>query len=81
MSNVIQADELKRIRAEAKAVTPSKAERFNKLVKQANDCGNTMTYLHFESWGYNKEDVQWIEDAGYHVYRNEACLWYEVSWE
>lgn len=77
MSDVIPADQLKRSRIE---VSSSKAERFNKIVTDLNQCGNTMAYLHFTDWGYNKEDVQWMEDAGYHVYRNGACLFWEVSW-
>jgi hypothetical protein len=81
MSNVIQANELKRSRTGDAHLSLSKVERFNKIVKDLNQCGNSMAYLYFDDWGYTLEDVQWMEDAGYHVYRNCSCLWWEVSWK
>lgn len=59
-----------------------KVTRFNtRLMEELTyDPDVSRFYLFFDTWGYDYSDIQFIVDAGYNVYRNSACLWWEVSW-
>jgi hypothetical protein len=37
-------------------------------------------HLNFAEFGYSWNDVQWIQDLGFTLNRNGACLWWEVTW-
>lgn len=58
-------------------------QRFNEIlvekVEYYKDTSRSLN-LSFDEFGYNFHDIQFLIDAGYTVYRNSACLWWEVSW-
>lgn len=63
-------------------VNQDKIRRFNAIMENAKTNpvdGNTLAYLHFDEFGYHHEDVSFVEEAGFHLSRNGACLWWEVS--
>lgn len=43
--------------------------------------GESKIFLYFDQFGYEWEDVYLLSELyGYVVYRNGACLWWEVNW-
>jgi hypothetical protein len=66
----------------AEAYTPSedKIRDIENLMDDAQKSKLNHIYLPFEKYGYNWEDVEWINKYGYHVARNSACLWWKISW-
>ena len=76
----ITAAAFKQQRAES-PVNQDKIRRFNDIMENAKTNpvdGNTLAYLRFDDFGYDREDVAFVEEAGFNLYRNRACLWWEV---
>lgn len=65
---------------EARLGTNQKEDFFNRLISYALENGESKLNIYFEDIGYNYYDIQFIIDAGYDVYRNGPCLWWEVTW-
>lgn len=74
MTEVIKASSL------ARGIGPYKVRLFNDKVITANNDGDRKIYLYFGEWGFDWEDVQFVQDAGYELSRNSSCLWWEVKW-
>lgn len=56
-----------------------RVEAFNDRVAAAARNRETEVHLDFTQFGYDWEDIKFIQDAGYHISRNSACLWWDVS--
>lgn len=74
MTEIIRASSL------AYQMDEDKIRKFNDKVLEANSEGDRKIYLYFDEWGFDWEDVQFVQDAGYELSRNRACLWWEVKW-
>ena len=56
-----------------------RVELFNNKLKEALLNREKKFFLSFDQFGYDHEDIQFIRDIGYKVYRDSACLWWEVD--
>ena len=63
-------------------VSVEKTKRFNEIMQRAMTepvSSEVLAYLRFEDFGYDYTDIAFVEDAGFKISRNRACLWWEVS--
>lgn len=77
----ITAADFKQQRA-VSPVNQEKIRRFNDIMEKAKTDpvdSVVLAYLRFDVFGYDYEDVAFVEEAGFSLARNRACLWWEVS--
>jgi len=77
MTKIIRADEIFNTKPDEDKVIAFNNQLNNHLKNYPYE--RSMN-LYFDRWGYHWEDIKFIEEAGYMVYRNSACLWWEISW-
>ena len=49
------------------------------MIRASADC-ERYVWLPFDKFGYERGDVEYLEELGYSVERNSAYLWWEVCW-
>lgn len=64
------------------AVSVEKTKKFNEIMRRAMTepvSSEVLAYLLFADFGFEYTDVAFVEEAGFNLSRNRACLWWEVS--